>query len=151
MSRIHGKNLVFCLVCLAAIGAEGCGPPRVPPATVTDLMEDRVTLDGIIMKCNNDARMARTDVECENARIAIERLATRNEAEDNAKRQAEFERKREELRLAQEREMAAKVATTPKVDAYHLPLMPVEPAPASAATPPPPPAVQSTPVVGQTN
>jgi hypothetical protein len=135
------------LVCLAAVGAAGCKPPRVPPATVTDLMEDRVTLDGIVMKCNNNPRMAKTDVECENARIAIARLAARNEADDTAKREEEFERKREELRLAQEKERAAK-ASAPKVDAYHLPLVPVEPPAASVAAPP---ATADTPVVGRTN
>src|SRR5208337_3096122 len=96
MSRMLEKTLCLSLVCLAAIGAAGCKPPHVPPPSVADLMEDRVTLDGI-MKCNANERMARTAVECDNARIAIERLATRNEADDAAKRQAEFERKREEL------------------------------------------------------
>ena len=109
-------------------------------------MQDRVTLDGIVMKCNSSPHMARTDPDCESARIAIERLATRNEAVDAAKRQEEFERKREELRLAQAKEQAAK-ATNTKVDAYHLPLVPVEP-PASAAAPVTEPAA---PVVGQTN
>ncbi len=146
MSRATVKTLYFSLICVAAIAAAGCKPPRVPPATVNDLMEDRVTLDGIVMKCKANPSMARTEVECENARIAIERLASRNEAEDEAKRQAEFERKREELRLAREKEQAAK-ASVPKVDAYHLPLVPVEPAPASAASP----TAQNTPVAGQAN
>ena len=146
MSRATVKTLYFSLICVAAIAAAGCKPPRVPPATVSDLMEDRVTLDGIVMKCKANPNMARTAVECDNARIAIERLATRNEAEDEAKRQAEFERKREELRVAREKEQAAKAAV-PKVDAYHLPLVPVEPTPASAASP----TAQNTPVVGQAN
>jgi len=128
-------------------------------------MQDRVTLDGIVMKCNSSPHLAHTDPDCENARIAIERLATRNEAADDAKRQAEFERKREELRLAQEREHTAKVPA--KVDAYHLPLVNVEapaapapaPAPAAPSTAPAPaapatapaPAEHSAPIVGQTN
>jgi hypothetical protein len=147
MPRTVGRALYFSLVCLAALGAAGCKPPRVPPATVADLMEDRVTLDGIVMKCNNNPRMAKTDIECENARIAIEQLAARNDPDEAAKREAEFERKREELRIAQEKERAAKAAA-PKVDAYHLPLVPVEPPAASAA---PPPATADTPVVGRTN
>src|SRR5208282_1391350 len=145
MPRTVGRALYLTLVCLAAVGAAGCKPPRVPPPTVTDLMEDRVTLDGIVMKCNNNPRMAKTDVECENARIAIDRLAASHEPDDAAKRQEEFERKREELRLAQEKERAAKAAT-PKVDAYHLPLVPAEPPAASVA---PPPATPDTPVVGR--
>jgi hypothetical protein len=150
MSRATGKTLRWSLICIAAVAAAGCKPPHVPPPTVNDLMEDRVTLDGIVMKCKANERMAQTDVACENARIAIERLASRNEAEEEAKRQAEFERKREELRLAREREQAAKASTT-KVDAYHLPLVPVEPPPAPAPAPAPSPTAQNTPAVGQTN
>ena len=44
--------------------------------TVTDLMEDRVTLDGVLMKCNQNKSKARTDSDCLNARIAIDRLAS---------------------------------------------------------------------------
>ncbi len=146
MSSATTKTLYFSLICVAAIAAAGCKPPRVPPATVSDLMEDRVTLDGIVMKCKANPNLARNGVECDNARIAIERLAARNEAEDDVKRQAEFERKREELRLTREREQAAK-ASVPKVDAYHLPLVPVEPTPAPTASP----TAQNTPVAGQTN
>jgi len=154
MLRAYAKSLCFSLLCVGALGAVGCGPPRVPPATVEDLMQDRVTLDGIVMKCNASPHMARTDPDCENARIAIERLATRNESVDAAKRQEEFERKREELRVSQQREHTAKEPT--KVDAYHLPLVPVEPppaapAPASAPASAPAPADHSAPVVGQTN
>ncbi len=138
MSRAYAKTLYLSLLCVAAIGAAGCKQPRVPPATVSDLMQDRVTLDGIVMKCNNNQRMAHNDADCETARVAIERLASRNEAEETAKRQEEFERKREELRIAQDKAQAAK-ASTGKMDAYHLPLVPVEP-PASPA-----------PIVGQTN
>jgi hypothetical protein len=155
MSRAYAKSLCFSLLCVGALGAVGCGPPRVPPATVEDLMQDRVTLDGIVMKCNSSPHLARTDPDCDNARIAIERIATRNEVADDAKRQEEFEHKREELRLAQEREHTAKVPA--KVDAYHLPLVNVEasaapaPAPAPAPAAAPAPAEHSAPIVGQTN
>ncbi|MEA3196991.1 MAG: hypothetical protein QOF32_1043 [Gammaproteobacteria bacterium] len=94
--------------------------------TVADLMEDRVTLDGVLMKCNQNPSKARTDSDCLNARIAIERLASQNEPAQEAKRMEEFEHSREKLRLAQEKQRQEQEAKT-KVDAYHLPLVPVEP------------------------
>jgi hypothetical protein len=110
--------------------------------TVTDLMEDRVSLDGVLMKCNQNESKARTDTECLNARIAIERLANRGEPAEEAKRAAEFERSREQLRLAQEKRRQEEEAKNPKVDAYHLPLVPVDP-------PPPPPASDASPPVAR--
>jgi len=96
--------------------------------TVTDLMEDRVTLDGVLMKCNQNQSKARSDAECLNARIANERLANRNEQAEEAKRAEEFEHHREQLRSSQEKLRQEHEAKT-KVDAYHLPLVPVEPTP----------------------
>ena len=112
--------------------------------TVTDLMEDRVSLDGVLMKCNQNASKARTDAECLNARIAIERLASQSEPAEEAKRAAQFERSREQLRLSQEKQRQEEEAKNPKVDAYHLPLVPVEPPP-----PPPAPANNTSPPVAR--
>jgi hypothetical protein len=94
--------------------------------TVTDLMEDRVTLDGVLMKCNQSPSKARNDSDCLNARIAIERLAKDVDPAEEAKRTADFERTREKLRLAQEKVRRDQEAKT-KVDAYDLPLVPVDP------------------------
>lgn len=91
-------------------------------------MEDRVTLDGVLMKCNQNPARARTDSDCLNARIAIERLASQSDPAEEAKRTEEFERSREKLRQAQEKQRQEQEAQT-KVDAYHLPLVPVDPAP----------------------
>jgi hypothetical protein len=117
--------------------------------TVTDLMEDRVSLDGVLMKCNQNESKARTDTECQNARIAIERLANQSEPAEEAKRAAEFERSREQLRLAQEKQRQEAEAKNPKVDAYHLPLVPVEPPP--SPTSPPPANDASPPVARESN
>ena len=103
-------------------------------------------LDGVLMKCNQSASKARTDENCLNARIAIERLANQSEPAEEAKRAAEFERSREQLRLSQEKQRQAEEAKNPKVDAYHLPLVPVDPAP-----PPPPPINTSPPVARESN
>jgi hypothetical protein len=113
------------------LATAACSPRRIPPMTVADLMEDRVTLDGVLMKCNQNQSKARTDSDCLNARIAIDRLASQSEPAEEAKRTEEFERSREKLRLTQDKRRQEQEAET-KVDAYHLPLVPVEP-----ASPPP--------------
>ncbi len=96
--------------------------------TVADLMEDRVLLDGVLMKCNQNQSKARTDTDCLNARIAIERLASQSDPVKEAKRAEDFERSRDQLRTNQEKQRKEQEAKT-KVDVYHLPLVPVEPAP----------------------
>jgi uncharacterized protein YaiL (DUF2058 family) len=130
----------------AVLATAACSPRPVPPTTVTDLMEDRVSLDGVLMKCNQNESKARTDADCVNARIAVERLASRSDAAEEAKHAAEFERSRDKLRLSQERQRQEEEAKIPKVDAYHLPLVPVEPPP---PPPPPPPANDASPPVAR--
>jgi hypothetical protein len=115
--------------------AAACSPRTIPPMSVSDLMEDRLTLDGVLMKCNENPAKARTDTECLNARIAIERLASRSEPAEEAKRREEFERNRERLRMLQEKQRQDQEAKT-KVDAYHLPLVPVDAPPAPPAPQP---------------
>jgi hypothetical protein len=144
------KSIAAC-GCLGAmmLASAACSPRRIPPMTVTDLMEDRVILDGVLMKCNQNPSKARTDADCLNARIAIDRLASQREPADEAKRTEEFERSREQRRSTQDKlrqEQEAKEAKT-KVDAYHLPLVPVE----SPPPPPPPPNNTSPPVVREPN
>ena len=78
----------------------------------------------------------RTD--CLNARIAVERLAQDHELDpaEDKKREEEFERRREQLRVAQEKLRQDQEAKT-KVDAYSLPVVPVDPAQPGKADPPP--------------
>ena len=97
-------------------------------------MEDRVTLDGVLLKCNQNPAKARTDSDCLNARIAIERLAQEKEVDPSLeqKRQEEFERSRERLRRAQEKKREAEEAKT-KVDPYSLPVIPDPTAPPPAS------------------
>jgi uncharacterized protein YaiL (DUF2058 family) len=144
------KSIIAC-GCLGAVilSTAACSPRRIPPMTVTDLMEDRVTLDGVLMKCNQNQSKARTDSDCLNARIAINRLASQSEPAEEAKRAEQFEHRREQLRSSQERqrlERQEQEAKT-KVDVYHLPLVQVEP------TPPPssPPSDTNPPVVRESN
>jgi hypothetical protein len=121
--------LVFGCIAAAALSA-GCSPRRIPPMSVADLMEDRVALDGVLMKCNRNPDKARSDSDCLNARIAIERLAARVDPAVEAKRVEEFERSREQLRVSEDKKKQDKESKT-KVDAYHLPVIPVDPTPPS--------------------
>jgi hypothetical protein len=129
-------------LCAAILAVLGCAPRRIPPVTVEELMEDRVTLDGILLKCDQDPTKVRNPSDCENARIANERLATqRVDPEVEKRRQADFEKAREQLRLTQDKLRQEQEAKN-KVDAYSLPVVPVDPtaaakgaAPAAAPAP----------------
>jgi hypothetical protein len=124
------KSMIACgCIAAAVLSAAACSPRRIPPVTVTDLMEDRVALDGVLMKCNRDPARARQDSDCLNARIAIERLAARIDPAVEAKRVEEFEKSREQLRVVEDKKRQEMESKT-KVDAYHLPVIPVEPVPA---------------------
>jgi hypothetical protein len=124
------KQFAVCAALVAAIlGSAGCAPKRIPPMTVNDLLEDRVTLDGVLLKCSEHPAK-RNDSDCLNARIAVERLAKDVDPAEELRRNAEFERSREKLRSTQEQVRKDQEART-KVDAYNLPLVPVESAPPS--------------------
>jgi hypothetical protein len=123
-------------LCAALLGAAACSPRRIPSMTVEDLMQDRVTLDGIMLKCNQNPAKLRGTSDCENARIAVERLASENvDPAVEKRRQAEFERAREQLRLAQDKQRQEQEAKA-KVDAYSLPVVPVTPAAAPSGAAP---------------
>jgi hypothetical protein len=131
LMRYSTKHILAggCL-CAAVMAIAACSPRKAPPLTIEDLMEDRVALDGILMKCDQHPK-SRDSADCENARIAIERLAAQNiDPAVEKKRQADFEHAREQLRLTQERARQEQEAKK-KVDAYTLPVVPVEPAKAA--------------------
>jgi len=140
MKFSNKQILAYGWLCAAILGIAACAPRRVPPMTVSDLMEDRVTLDGVLLKCNQNPTKARTSSDCLNAWIAIERLAQEKEVDPSLerKRQEEFERSRERLRLAQEKKREAEEAKS-KVDPYSLPVVPdpTSPPPANKADSPP--------------
>ncbi len=128
---MSAPNHSFCRAAVCgciALGLWACSPPRVPPVTVSELMEDRVALDGILMKCNKGPEVDLAEADCRNARIAIERLSKGSEEAEAAKRAEEFEKRRDLLRLAQQRQRQQQEAAT-KVDPYNLPVIPVDPVP----------------------
>jgi len=127
MSFKRLKSLRFGVLGGAFLAAAACTPVQ-PPPTLSDMLEDRVLLDGIVLKCNADPQRSRNDPQCATARIAVARLAAQREAAEVAAHQADFERTREQLRQAQEERRNAQAAAQ-RVDAYSLPLVPVDPAP----------------------
>jgi len=124
-------------------GATGCTAPPPPPATVEDLMEDRVTLDGLMLKCNQAPVQARNPADCQTARIAAERLAANADKIVAAKRDAAFEHRRERLRQAEDHAREEQEAKS-KVDPYEMPVVPVDGSP-----PPGAPTIASQPVPSQ--
>lgn len=130
--RCLSSLFVLCV----AFATAACGPKRLPATTVTELMEDRVALDGALLKCNQGVAASIDPVECSNARIAVERLAQQADPLEEAKRNADFEHSRERLRMAQERAREEREARA-RVDPYDLPVVPVDPPPAPAPVPAP--------------
>jgi hypothetical protein len=116
-------------VALALLAA--CKSRHEPLASVEDLMEDRLTRDGILLKCNDPAQRARMGTQCEIARVAVERLAKQDADAEKARAQEAFERNRDKLRTSDEQRAALQQQQS-KVDPYSLPVVPVTPA-ASAA------------------
>jgi hypothetical protein len=138
MRHSSKQILGFTWVCAVVLTGAACTQHRIPPATVEDLMEDRVMLDGLLIKCNQNPASVRNPSECESARIASERLAAQQVDTDvERKRAEEFEKAREQLRLAQEKKRAEQEAKT-KVDPYTMPVVPVDPPPGQASAPAPP-------------
>jgi hypothetical protein len=127
------KYTIFCC-CAGAVFAltAACAPRHrsEAPMSISDLMDDRVTLDGVLMKCNRDVAQSRSNPDCLNARIALDRLAAQNDHEParEAKRQEDFERSREQLRAIQDKQRQEQESRA-KVDVYHLPVVPVDPTP----------------------
>jgi hypothetical protein len=136
------KSMIVCgAVAAVALATAACSPRRIPAMTVSDMMEDRVALDGVLLKCNREPEKARNNNDCLNARIAIERLAARVDPAVEAKRVEDFERSREQLRITEDKKRQEQESKA-KVDAYHLPVIPVEPTP--------PPKDPQSPTVSQT-
>lgn len=114
------------ICCAAAMMLTACEPATVPVASVEDLMGDPVVLDGLLMKCGKDKAAQKVNVECMNARIAVDRIAAQREKLEAQKRIAAFERNRERLRLQQDAQRR-QIEEAQKIDPYKLPLVPPGP------------------------
>lgn len=97
------KRALSVLIACAAAG--GCAERE--PRTVADFMENEAALQGTLVRCEKDRAAALQDVECANARRAVQRLAIIEERALEKAREEAFEKAREEYRarLDQERRM----------------------------------------------
>jgi hypothetical protein len=133
MLTLHKQAISIAMVGMGCLLLGACKQPREAPPTVEDLMQDRVALDGILLKCGQQSGKSVSGADCEIARVAAERLGAEKEAAEVARRQQDFERNREKLRLSDDQRKAAAQAEQKKVDVYTMPVVPVDPVP----TPPP--------------
>jgi hypothetical protein len=90
------KILLFC----AALAA-GCVEDP-PPRSVSEFMDDAPLLEAALLRCSSASSEARYDPECVNAREAVKRIETANEAARRAELEALSQRKREALRRTQQ-------------------------------------------------
>ena len=93
------RYLTFVFV-LPAIVA-GCAK-EPPPRSVTDFLDNPMLLEAAMVRCAQDRSQRRYDAECINARAAVARIQAKEEAERAADLEARSQRKRQELRRAQE-------------------------------------------------
>jgi hypothetical protein len=110
----------------------GCSSPKPPPHTVPELAADPQLLQGIMARCAAmGRRAAEADVECANARLAVERVGAAEESKHTDERGAEFERQREQRRQQEEQRRRATERAQPGFDPYSSPVggeKPPEPA-----------------------
>ena len=92
----HLTTLLFLLAVVA-----GCGK-EPPPRSMTEFLDNPMLLEAAIVRCAEDRAQSRYDAECVNARAAAARITATEEAERAADLEARSERKRQELRRAQE-------------------------------------------------
>ena len=85
------------IICLLA----GCAE-EPPPRTVADFLANRILLEATMVRCGENRNESKYEVECVNAREAINRIATEEESARREDREAQFERKRKSLRRTQE-------------------------------------------------
>ncbi len=115
---------------LAVLTVAACGAPPPPPRTVNDLAEDPAVLQGLAARCEADKKAKFTDVECANARRAMDRLGSADDAKLHDEREAEFERQRAERRAKDEAAKRAASQANPPFDPYSSPVA-TEPNPAA--------------------
>jgi len=95
-------------------------------------MAEPAVMQGVINACNADKQRAATDVECTNARMALERMGAAEEAKNKQDLEAQSEKLREQARERdREAQRQAEQNRPPAFDPYHSPVtLDTPPAPA---------------------
>ena len=97
MNTLRLTCLILTLSLLAACGGE---PP--PPRTVKEFVENPILLEATMVHCARDRSHTKYNAECVNAREAANKLAVIEEFAHRKELEAQFERKRKQLRRTQE-------------------------------------------------
>lgn len=74
---------------------------ELPPRTVSEFIDNPLSLEAAMVRCSQDRSKSRYDAECVNARQAVARIQAKEEAERQADLEASSERKRKALRRTQ--------------------------------------------------
>jgi hypothetical protein len=99
---------------------------------VEDFMEEPAVMQGVLKACEADQPRAARDVECINARMALERKASAEDAQRKQERDAQSEKLREQVRERdREAQRQAELKRKPGFDPYSSPVtVDTPPAPA---------------------
>lgn len=101
------KQWELWLIAATSLAFAGCiEEPR--PRAVTEFLDDPIALEAALTRCNANRTRTRSDPECENARAAVSRIETAEEAKREVELEAQSERKREALRRRQMRAAEAR-------------------------------------------
>jgi hypothetical protein len=120
------------VVWLLPILLGACSAPPPPARTVEDFMEEPAVMQGVIGACDADKQRAAHDVECANARMALERKSVAEDAKHKQDLDAQSEKLREQIRERErEAQRQAEQNRKPGFDPYSSPVtVDTPPAPA---------------------
>ena len=119
-------KMIFGAVILVGLGA--CAAPKTPSRSIDELLADPLALQSVLDRCQANASRAAGDIECANARQAVEKQAAAEDAAKASKKQEEFERLRDARRSADDRQQRDVDAAKKPFDPYSTPVNP-DPAP----------------------
>ena len=101
-------RIVRVTICLIGAGlVAACSEPP-PPTTVAEFMENPRLLEATMVRCGQNRSEMKYELDCVNARDAINRLERAEERARRAELEAQSERKRQALRRTQEAAAAAR-------------------------------------------
>jgi len=107
------------------VGMAACSAPKSPARTADEMLAEPAMLQEVLDRCEANPGRAASDVECANARRVLAKKFVAEDAEREAKKQAEFERLRAEKRAVDDRRQQEAEAAKRPFDPYSTPVNPV--------------------------